>query len=88
LTKLVSRATLFHMAGNAVSFTQPRLDDTAQRLLYKIATVLDTWLVVRGTGSPVGVVTPAFAGQLYEEEGNPRQLWRSNGTTNTSWVLV
>jgi hypothetical protein len=25
------------MAGNAASFTQPRLDDTAQRLLYKIA---------------------------------------------------
>lgn len=75
------------MAGNAVSYTQPRLDDMEQRLLFKIATVLDTWLVVRGTGSPVGVVTPGFAGQLYQDNAS-RAFYRSTGTTSADWVLA
>jgi len=73
------------MAANAVSYSQPVLDDTAQRLLYKIATLLDTWLVVRGQGSPVGVVTPAFSGQLYEQ--SPGHVWyRATGTTSSDWT--
>lgn len=72
-------------AGNAVSYTAPRLDDTQQRLLFKIATVLDTWLVLRGQGSPVGVVTPVFAGQLYQAE---LTTYRSTGLTSADWVLV
>jgi hypothetical protein len=73
------------MASNAVSFTQPLLDDSAQRLLYKICSLLDAWLVVRGTGSPAGVVTPAFAGQLYFDEA-ARKWYQSTGTTSASWV--
>lgn len=78
---------LFTMAGNAVTYSQPLMDDTQQRLLYKIALVLDTWLVVRGTGSPVGVVTPVFAGQLYENTTG-RVWYRSTGTTSANWTLV
>jgi hypothetical protein len=61
------------------------MDDTAQRLLYKICSLLDAWLVVRGTGSPSGVVTPSFAGQLYFDT-SARAWYQSTGTTNTSWV--
>jgi hypothetical protein len=79
------------MAGNAVSFTAPRLDDTAQRLLYKIASYLYVGQgfssAIYGTGSPSGGVIPAFSGQLYEDTA--AQVWyRSNGTTNTSWQLA
>jgi hypothetical protein len=79
------------MAGNAVSFTAPRLDDTAQRLLYKIASYLYVGQgfssALYGTGSPVGVVTPAFSGQLYED--NIAGVWyRSTGTTTASWQLA
>jgi hypothetical protein len=79
------------MAGNAVSFTAPLMDDTQQRLLYKIASYLYVGQgfssALYGTGSPVGKVTPAFSGQLYQDKA--AQIWyRSNGTTNTSWQLA
>jgi hypothetical protein len=50
------------MAGNATTFMQPRMDDTEQRLLYKIALLLSA---ASGSGSPVGVVVPAYSNQLY-----------------------
>lgn len=62
------------------------MDDTQQRLLFKIASLLDAWLLVRGTGSPVGVVTPAFAGQLYQDTST-FTVWRSTGTANTNWTV-
>lgn len=41
-----------------------------------------------GVGSPLGVVTPDFAGAWYQDTSstdNP-SLWQASGTTNTSWV--
>lgn len=75
------------MAANAISTDVPVLDDTQQRLLFKICSLLDRWLVVRGTGSPVAAVTPAFSGQLYQDLST-RLYWRSNGTSASDWVLA
>jgi hypothetical protein len=39
-----------------------------------------------GTGSPVGVVTPTFVGQLYtDQNGPPYGLWQSTGLTSADW---
>lgn len=67
------------------------MDDTAQRLLFKIATGLYNSLgfssAASGVGSPVGVVTPTFVGQLYEDTLNS-VFYQSTGTTSADWVLL
>lgn len=42
-----------------------------------------------GTGSPVGVITPASAGIYYTDTAGTCGAWRwlSTGTTNTSWIV-
>lgn len=40
-----------------------------------------------GSGSPVGVVTPAHEGDLYVDDTTPA-VWQATGTTNTSWTQV
>jgi hypothetical protein len=40
-----------------------------------------------GNGSPVGVVTPGYAGQGYIDLDVP-QLWFSSGLTSADWELV
>jgi hypothetical protein len=66
------------------------MDDTAQRLLFKIATGLYNSLgfasALLGTGSPVGVVVPVFSGQLYEDTLNSI-FYKSTGITSADWVL-
>lgn len=42
---------------------------------------------VTGSGSPVGVVTPAYIGQHYVDTG-ASSVYQAYGTTNTSWVSV
>jgi hypothetical protein len=42
---------------------------------------------ITGAGSPLGSVTPAFAGQEYQDT-TAKQFWRANDVTNTSWVQV
>lgn len=41
-----------------------------------------------GNGSPVGVVTPNYINQFYQDKTPPRDIWVSTGVTNTSWLLV
>jgi hypothetical protein len=41
-------------------------------------------LVLTGTGSPVGNITPIFVGQLYTDNTTPG-LYISTGLTNTAW---
>jgi len=76
---------------NAVSFTAPRLDDTQQRLLFKIAGYLYNGLgfasALSGNGSPLNVVTPSFAGQLYEDK-QTGTWYRSTGVLSSTWVLA
>jgi len=45
---------------------------------------------LRGTGSPVGIVTPTSAGVYYTDTAGTNGAWRwiSTGTTNTNWVVV
>ena len=78
-------------AGNAVSFLQPRLDDTQQRLLFKIASYLYAGLgfgsAAFGSGPPAGVTTPSFDGQLYQDTLSG-SWYRSTGTTNSNWQLA
>lgn len=40
-----------------------------------------------GHGSPVGVVTPGYVGQIYVDLDIP-QIWFSDGLTTTNWILV
>lgn len=59
-------------------------DAAAQR------TALGVQQSLAGTGSPLGVVTPARAGLIYVDTAmtlGARQ-WMSTGTTNTSWVVT
>ncbi len=39
---------------------------------------------VRGSGSPIGVVTPGFLGQFYSDTTTPA-LWEATGATNADW---
>jgi len=39
-----------------------------------------------GTGSPLGSVTPDYAGQIYTDLANPYNLWTSVGTTSADWI--
>ena len=77
----------------AATFDQPRLDDTEQRLLYKLASTIDRLPVggggsgQTGTGSPVGVATPAFVDQLYIDTTGPN-YWRSTGLTSADWTAI
>lgn len=41
-----------------------------------------------GNGSPVGVVTPNYINQFYQDKTPPRDIWVSTGVTNTSWLLL
>lgn len=45
---------------------------------------------LRGTGSPVGVITPTGPGVQYTDTAatNGASVWLSNGTTSTSWGVV
>ena len=58
----------------------------------------DTWAVVTGggggvnnlsgSGSPVGVETPDYVGQLYTDTDTPSNVWVSLGLTDTDWLMV
>ncbi len=75
----------------AISTIRPGLDDTAQRLLWKIASYLWTATGLAssqtGIGSPVGVATPAAVGQLYYDT-NSDTFWRATGLTSADWALA
>lgn len=44
---------------------------------------------LRGSGSPVGVVTPEFENQQYLDETNvPVILYQASGLTNADWTQV
>ncbi len=78
--------------SSAVSFTEPRLDDSIQRLLYKIALVLagsgsGSCAMQSGAGSPVGTTTPDFVGQLFYDT-SANAYYRSTGLTSADWVLI
>lgn len=49
---------------------------------YTLATLL---IPLQGSGTPVGVVTPAFDGQFYRDNFNVG-LYQSTGTTNSEWI--
>jgi len=76
---------------SATTFSAPRLDDTAQRLLWKIANFL--WVTtglasaLSGSGSPVGLVVPGSVGQLYHDTLND-VYYRSTGTGAADWSLA
>jgi hypothetical protein len=75
----------------AISTIRPGLDDTAQRLLWKIATYLWTATGLStaesGIGSPVGVVTPTAKGQFYYDTNSGR-FWVATGLTSAAWTLA
>ena len=63
--------------------------DAARDQAATSATTLNTWFL-RGSGSPLGVVTPASAGVQYVDLAatNGARIWISTGNANTSWRVV
>lgn len=41
-----------------------------------------------GAGSPVGVATPEFIGQLYTDQTAPYGLWQATGLTSADWIAL
>jgi len=77
----------------SATFTEPRLDDTEQRLLYKIASAVSKLPSggncggQSGSGSPVGIKTPAFVDQLYHDT-TADAYYRSTGLTSADWTAI
>ena len=63
--------------------------ENAQSAAESSAATLNTWFL-RGTGSPVGVITPSSAGVQYVDLAatNGALLWISTGTTSSAWKVV
>lgn len=82
-------------AGGASNFDAPRMDDTAQRLLYKLASDIHRLPIGGGgsgscgaqSGAGAPTSTPDFVGQLYHDTVADA-YWRSTGLTVADWTQI
>ena len=63
--------------------------DAARDQAATSATTLNTWFL-RGSGLPLGVVTPSAAGVQYVDTAQTcgARVWISTGTTSSAWTVV
>lgn len=83
---------LFQAASSLGCLTPKQLEMVKTRLLCQIRSALDPFAAceaLNGIGSPVGVLTPEFIGQLYSDtQYGPEIHYRSTGLTSADWELI
>ena len=86
---LIKRAGTYNATGSASSFKGKGNRKIASTTVWTSSTPMlfdgeDAYL--EGTGTPTGVVTPSFIGQVYKDTSEDTGFYTSTGITSADWI--